>query len=49
MTLPVVFLVLAATLFVLSTVPKIQRPWMIGIGLALWACSAMPFFDLRLG
>ena len=37
------FLILAAILFFLSTIPKIQRPWMIGIGLALTACSQMPF------
>jgi hypothetical protein len=41
-------LILAAVLFVLSTVPKLQRPWMVAIGLALLACSMMPYFNARL-
>ena len=49
MKLSVLFLILAALLFVLSTVPKIQKPWMIGIGLALLACSNLPYFNLRVG
>jgi hypothetical protein len=48
MTLPVLFLILAALLFLLSTIPKIQRPWMIGLGLALLACSRLPFLDRHL-
>jgi hypothetical protein len=43
------FLIVAAILFFLSTVPKIQQPWMIGIGLALAACSQMPFARGHLG
>lgn len=49
MTLSVLFLIVAALFFVLSTVPKISRPWMIGIGLALLACSSLPYFSRRVG
>jgi hypothetical protein len=49
MKLSLLFLIVAAVLFLLSTVPKISRPWMIGIGLALFACSFMPYFGSRLG
>jgi hypothetical protein len=45
MRLTVLFLGAAALLFLLSTVPKIQRSWMIGLGLALLAASFMPCFN----
>ena len=48
MQISILFVVLAIVLFVLSTVPKIQRPWMIGIGLALFAASFLPYFHGRL-
>jgi hypothetical protein len=49
MKLSMLFLIVAALLFLLSTVPKIQKPWMVGIGLALLACSNLPYFNQRLG
>lgn len=49
MRLSMLFIILAAVLFVLSTIPKIQRPWMVGIGLALWAASSLPYFHQQLG
>ena len=49
MTLSVLFLIIAALLFALSTIPRLQRPWMIGIGLALLACSSLPYFSHRVG
>ena len=42
-------LILAALLFFLSTIPKAQRPWMIGIGLVLLACSFLPQLHFNLG
>ena len=47
MKLSGLFLIIAALLFALSTIPKIQRPWMIGVGLALLECSFLPYFSLR--
>ena len=49
MKLSVLFLVVAAGLFVLSTIPKISRPWMIGVGLALLALSFTPWFGMNIG
>ena len=49
MKLSLVFLILAAILFAASAIPKISRPWMISIGLGLFACSFMPYFGMRLG
>ena len=34
----------SAVLFILSAIPKIQRPWMVGFGLALFAASFLPYF-----
>jgi hypothetical protein len=48
MTFSVLFLIIAAVLFTLSTAPKISRPWMVGIGLALLACSSLPYFSRRI-
>jgi hypothetical protein len=49
MKLSILFLIVAAALFVLSFIPKIQRPWMIGLGLALFAASFLPYFNTRIG
>jgi hypothetical protein len=49
MKLSVIFLILAASLFLLSVVPKVQRPWMIGVGLTLLACSFMPYLNRQIG
>jgi hypothetical protein len=48
MTFSVLFLIVAALLFALSTVPKLSRPWMVGIGLALLACSHLPSLARRI-
>jgi hypothetical protein len=45
MRIHVLMLLAAATLFVLATIPKIQRPWMIPIGLALMAFSFTPYLN----
>jgi hypothetical protein len=44
-----VFLIVAAVLFLASTIPKVQRPWMIGVGLTLLACSFMPYLNRSIG
>ncbi len=49
MKLSLLFLIVAALLFLLSTVPKLSRHRMIGVGLALFACSFMPYFGTHLG
>jgi hypothetical protein len=49
MKLSLLFLIVAAVLFALSTIPKVQKPWMIGLGLALFASSSLPYFSMRLG
>jgi hypothetical protein len=49
MTISVLFLIVAALLFLMSTVPKITRSWMIGVGLALLAASLMPYFTRHIG
>ncbi len=49
MSISQLFLILAALLFFLSVIPKIQQPWMIGIGLALAACSQLPFARGHIG
>jgi hypothetical protein len=49
MQISIVFIIIACVLFVLSVVPKIQRPWMIGIGLALFAASFLPYFHGAVG
>jgi hypothetical protein len=49
MTISLLFLIIAAILFVLSVLPKVSRAWMVGIGLALVACSFMPYFSGRIG
>ena len=48
MTLANLFVICAAVLFVVSTIPGIQRGWMIGMGLALLACGFLPFAAVRL-
>ena len=48
MEISILFVVVAVVLFVLSVIPKIQRPWMIGLGLALFAASFLPYFHGRL-
>lgn len=49
MTLSLLFIIVAAVLFVLAVVPKLQRPWMMGIGMALFAASFLPYFSMRIG
>ena len=49
MKLSVVFVAIAAVLFTLSAIPKIQRPWMTGLGLALFAASFLPYFNQQVG
>lgn len=49
MTMSILFVVVAVVLFVLSVVPKLQRPWMIGVGMALFAASFLPYFSMRVG
>ncbi len=49
MTLSHLFILIAVVLFTLSVVPKVQRPWMIGIGMALFAASFLPYFSMRIG
>jgi hypothetical protein len=49
MRLSVLFQLTAAGFFVLSTVKKIQRPWMIPIGMALFALSFTPYFNQHVG
>lgn len=47
MTLSMLFIVVAIALFVLAIVPKVQRPWMMGVGMALFAASFLPYFSMR--
>lgn len=47
MTLSMLFVVVSVVLFVLSVVPKVQRPWMVGLGMALFAASFLPYFSMR--
>ena len=49
MKLSLLLLILATILFLLSSLPKVSRSWMISIGLALLTLSFMPFFSMRLG
>lgn len=49
MRLSILFVVIATALFVLSFIPKIQRPWMMGLGMALFAASFLPYFSMRIG
>ena len=48
MKLSLICQIIAAALFVLSTVPKIQRPWMIGFGLTFLTLSFMPYVNRTL-
>jgi len=49
MPLSILFVIVAVVLFILSVVPKVQRPWMMGIGMALFAASFLPYFSTRIG
>ena len=49
MKLSELFLLFAAALFLLSTIPKVQRPWMIGFGLVLLAVSFTHFVQIHIG
>jgi hypothetical protein len=49
MTLSILFVVVAVVLFALSAVPKVQRPWMMSLGMAFFAASFLPYFSMRLG
>lgn len=44
MTLSILFVIVAIALFLASIIPKFQRPWMIGLGMALFAASFLPYF-----
>ena len=47
MRLSVLFIIAAVALFVLSFT-KAQRPWMMGLGMALFAASFLPYFNMRI-
>ncbi len=47
MTISTLFNLLAVALFCLGVVPKVQRPWMMGVGMALLAASFLPYPALR--
>jgi hypothetical protein len=49
MTLSILFVIVAVVLFTLSVVPKVQRPWMMGVGMAFFAASFLPYFSMRVG
>lgn len=49
MTLSILFLIASIVLFILAVVPKLQRPWMMGAGMALFAASFLPYFSMRVG
>jgi hypothetical protein len=49
MRLSILFVVAAVALFLLSLIPKAQRPWMMGLGMALFAASFLPYFNMRIG
>ena len=44
MTLSILFVIAAIVLFLASLAPKLQRPWMIGLGMALFAAGFLPYF-----
>ena len=44
MPLSLIFIIASVVLFVLAVVPKVQRPWMMGVGMALFAASFLPYF-----
>ena len=45
MTLSILFVIASIVLFLASVVPKVQRPWMTGVGMALFAASFLPYFQ----
>ena len=47
MTISNLFVLLAVALFCLGVIPKLQRPWMMGVGMALFAASFLPYAAMR--
>jgi hypothetical protein len=49
MTVSILFVIASIILFIMGITPKVQKPWMMGVGMALFAASFLPYFGTRVG